>query len=70
MKVIISELTKTQESKDVTNEQVLAWAKGVEAQKVQFTIIKSLNETEDFDNVGTLRGEVTIINSLNETEVL
>ena len=43
---IIRKLTKTEESKDVMSEEVLAWAKTVEAQKVQSAIINSLNETK------------------------
>ena len=38
---IIWELNKTKESKYVTSEQILAWAKKVEAQKAQSTIIYS-----------------------------
>ena len=53
---IIKELIKTEESKDVTSEQVLAWAKRVEAQKAQSAIINSLKETKDFNRIKTLRG--------------
>ena len=46
----IRELTKTEEGPNLTSEWVLVWAKRVEPQKTQFTIITSLNETKDFDN--------------------
>ena len=46
---IIKELTKTEESKDVTSEQDVAWAKRVEAQKAKCVIKNSLNETKNFD---------------------
>ena len=53
---IIRELTKTEESKDVTSEQVLASVKRVKAQKVQSTIINHLNEIKDFDKIKTVKG--------------
>ena len=56
---IIRELTKAEESEDVTNEQVLAWAKRVEARKAQSMIMNSLNTTKEFDNIKTVRGGQT-----------
>ena len=52
---VIMVITKSEESKDVTNKEVLAWAKGVEAQKAQSMIINSLNETKGIDNIKTVR---------------
>ena len=52
---IIREFTKNEESKDVTSEQVLAWAKRVKVQKAQSVIINNLNETKDFDKIKTMR---------------
>ena len=54
---IIRENTRSEESKDVTSEQVLARTKWVEAQNAQSTIMHSLNETKHFDNIKTVRGE-------------
>ena len=42
---IIKELNKMEEGSDVTGEQVLVWAKGVEAQSV---IIASLSKNKRF----------------------
>ena len=33
------------------SEQVLAWARRVEAQKAQSAIIENINETKDFDKI-------------------
>ena len=52
---IIKELTKTEKSKAVTSEQVLAWAKILEAQKAQSIIINGLNKTKNFDQIKTIR---------------
>ena len=41
---IISELTKAEENANVTTEQVLACANGVEAQRTQLAVIYSLSE--------------------------
>ena len=41
---IVRELTKTEESKDMTSEQVLAWAKRMDPQKTHSAFINSLNE--------------------------
>ena len=48
---IIKELTETEENENVTIEQGLAWARRVEAQKGQSSILKYLNETNDFDKI-------------------
>ena len=67
---IIREHTKTWESKDVTSEQVLAWAKRVEVQKAQFEIINSLNMTKDFDKIKTVSGiETNWDNIMNTYQV-
>ena len=52
---IIRKITKTEGSKDVMGEQVLAWTDRVETQKAQSAIINSLNETKDFDLMRTAR---------------
>ena len=43
---IIRELIKAEKSAAVTSEQVLVWAKTVEVQRAQSTIITSLSETK------------------------
>ena len=48
---IIRELTKAEESADITSEQVLGWAKRVEAQRAQSAIMDSLTETKEFDKI-------------------
>ena len=48
---IIWQLTKAEENKIMTSEQVLAWSKRVEAQRAQSAIINSLSETKDFDRI-------------------
>ena len=53
---ILKELTKTEESTDVTIREVLAWAKRVEAQKAQSAILNSLNKRKDFDKVKAVSG--------------
>ena len=53
---IISKLTKTWVGSDVTSEKVLVWAKRVEAQKVQSTLMTSLLETKDCDKIKTVKG--------------
>ena len=52
---IIRELTKTKEGSDVTNEQVLAWAKRVEPQKAQTITITCPGETKNFDKIKTAK---------------
>ena len=57
---IIRELTKAEESTAVTSEQVLIWAKRVEAQGAQSAIITSLSEMKEFDKIKTInRGTET-----------
>ena len=46
---IILELTKTEENKNVTIQQVLAWEKRVEVQRAQSAIINSLNDIKEFN---------------------
>ena len=53
---IIRELTKAKESTIVTSEQILVWAKRVEAQGVQSTIIISLSKTKEFNKIKTIKG--------------
>ena len=49
---IIRKLKKTKEDKNVTSEQVLAWAKGVEAKRAQSAIIKFSTK---FSNISHFR---------------
>ena len=51
------ELTRTKENENVTNKQNLVWARSVEAQKAHSAIVRTLNETKDFDKIST-RGKV------------
>ena len=44
---LISELTKIEKNSNVTSEQVLAWAKRVEAKRTQSAGINNLNEIEE-----------------------
>ena len=37
-------------------EQVLIWAKIVEVQRIQSTIITRLSETKEFDKINTIKG--------------
>ena len=53
---IIRELTKAKESAAVTSEQVLVWAKGVEAQRAHSTIITTLSNAKEFDKIKTIKG--------------
>ena len=48
---IIRELTKAKESAYITSEQVLGWAKRVEAQRANYAIMDSLTETKVFDKI-------------------
>ena len=50
---IIKELTKIKGNNSATSEQVLVWARGVEAQKVQSAILENLSETKYFDKIFT-----------------
>ena len=53
---IIMELTKAEESVDVTSEQILGWAKRAEVQRAQSAIMDSLTETKMFDKIDSKRG--------------
>ena len=48
---IIKEHTKAGENENVTNEQVLAWVRKVDAQKAKSTILSRLSETKDFGKI-------------------
>ena len=52
---IIRELTKANESTAVKSEQILVWAKRVEAQRAQTAIITSLSETKEFVKIKTIK---------------
>ena len=52
MMEIIKELTKTEETVNMTTEQILAWARRVEAQSA---IVSKLSEIKDFDKISTGR---------------
>ena len=46
---IIRELTKIQENTEIMSENMLCWAKRVEAKKAQSAIMSSLTEAKEFD---------------------
>ena len=48
---IIRELTKVKISNVITSEDVLAWAKRVEVQRVQSAVMNSLMEAKEFDKI-------------------
>ena len=48
---IIWDLTKINKKTEITGENVLSWAKRVEAQRVQSAIINSLTEAKEFDKI-------------------
>ena len=50
---IIKELTKVDENEIVASEQVMTWARRVEAQKARSAILENLQETKDFDRIFT-----------------
>ena len=52
---IIMELTKINENAEVTCEKVLCWAKRVEVQRAQCTIVNSLTETKECDKLNITR---------------
>ena len=54
---ITRELTKAEESTAVSSEKVLVWAKRVEAQRAQSTIITSHSETKEFGKIKTIKME-------------
>ena len=52
---IIRELTKAKERTAVTSEQVLIWAKRVEAHRAKSAIRTSLSETKEFDKIRIIK---------------
>ena len=52
---IIRDLTKTEESKDVTSGQILAWAKREKAQKGPVHDYKQFKQDKDLDKIKTVR---------------
>ena len=52
---IIKELTKVHENEEITSENVLSWAKRVEVQRAQSTIMNSLMEAKKFDELNALK---------------
>ena len=55
---IIRELTKAEESADMTSEQVLDWAKRVGAQRAQSAVMDSLTKSKEFNKVKIVKGEL------------
>ena len=53
---IIRKQAKSEEGVDITSEQVLGWAKRVEAQRAQSAIMDSSTETKEFDKIRTVKG--------------
>ena len=54
---ITQELTRTEEDKTVTSEQVPMWAKELRHNEPQCAIINSISKTKDFGQIKTVRGE-------------
>ena len=52
---IIMELNKIGKNTEVTDEKVLCWTKGVEAQRVQSAIMSSLSDTREFDKLKLMK---------------
>ena len=48
---IIKELTAAKNDDHITSGDVLAWAKRVEAQRVQAVVLNTLTESRQFDKV-------------------
>ena len=48
---IIRELTATNNDEHITSEGVLIWAKGIEAQRAQVTVLNTITESHQFDKV-------------------
>ena len=54
---MIRELNITDQNTHVTSAQVLAWAKGIEAQRAKETVINSFSEVKDFGKIQTARDD-------------
>ena len=52
---IIKELTKPEDSENMTIEQILAWVRRVETQKAKSAIVSKASEIRDFNNIITGR---------------
>ena len=52
---IIKELTKIHENEEVTSENVLSWAKRVEAQRAHSAIMNSLTEAKEFNKLKVVK---------------
>ena len=52
---IVKELTKICENDKITSENVLSWAKRVEAQRAPSTIMNSLTEVKEFDKLKVIK---------------
>ena len=48
---IIKELTEIQENTEIISENMLCWAKRMEAQRAQSAIMNSLTEAKEFDKL-------------------
>ena len=51
MTKVIRELTAMKTTSEITSEQVLCWAKRIEAQRVQKAMLETKKESKDFDTV-------------------
>ena len=51
---IIKELSRTEENENVTSEKILLWARRVEVQKAQSSMVSKLHESEDADVGATI----------------
>ena len=48
---------------DITSEQVLSWAKGVEAERAQKTLLTNIHENKEFDTVRCIKHNKIMSNS-------
>ena len=52
---IIKELTTIRGNDTITSENILSWAKRVEAQRVQAVVMSTITETKEFDKIGVAK---------------
>ena len=52
---IIKELTAANDGEQITSEGMLAWVKGVEAQGTQATVLSTITELRQFNNVKSVK---------------
>ena len=52
---IIKELTSANDDEQLTSEGILAWAKRVEAQRAQATVLSTITELRQFDKLKIIK---------------